>query len=280
MTNPPTYIFDHSTGAEVKRLVDQARVIDPITERLLREAGIVSGMRVLDLGSGAGDVSFLVARIVGRLGAVVGLDSSSEAIHSARVRAQGTDYGNVTFARVDITAFDDVAKAVTGYFDAVIGRFILQFVPNPSQVVRDISRMLNPGGLMCFQEVDDWYTWSYPQTELWDQLRSWFLEALSGAGIEQRMGLRLYQAFKAAGLPGPALRLEAAIAGGQDAPASVWAGVIRAAVPMIERLGIATVDQIDPDSLTERLMADILAQDGVVIGPPMIGAWARMETST
>src|SRR5215831_8913035 len=198
MTNPPTYIFDHSTGAEVKRLVDQARVIDPITERLLREAGIVSGMRVLDLGPGAGDVSFLVARIVGRLGAGVGLDSSSEAIHSARVRAQGTDYGNVTFARVDITAFDDVAKAVTGYFDAVIGRFILQFVPNPSQVVRDISRMLNPGGLMCFQEVDDWYTWSYPQTELWDQLRSWFLEALSGAGIEQRMGLRLYQAFKAA----------------------------------------------------------------------------------
>jgi hypothetical protein len=52
--------------------------------------------------------------------------------------------------------------------------------------------------------------------------------------------------------------------------------VISAAVPLIERLGVATRVEVDPPTLADRLLAETLAQDGCVIGPPMTGAWVRL----
>jgi ubiquinone/menaquinone biosynthesis C-methylase UbiE len=72
-----TYALGHSS-AEIQRLKDQAAMLRPITERLLRSAGIDAGMRVLDLGCGAGDVSMLAAELVGPAGIVVGIDRSRE----------------------------------------------------------------------------------------------------------------------------------------------------------------------------------------------------------
>src|SRR5262249_18820795 len=78
------YVFRRGEVEEERRLEAQARVIDPLTERLFRSVGLERGMRVLELGSGAGDVSMLAARIVGTQGSVLGLDSSGEALATAR----------------------------------------------------------------------------------------------------------------------------------------------------------------------------------------------------
>jgi ubiquinone/menaquinone biosynthesis C-methylase UbiE len=246
MAGSSPYFFDHSAGGEVGRLAEQARVIDPGTERLFREAGIATGMRVLDLGSGAGDVTLLAARIVGPQGTVAGLDSSPEAILAARDRAARAGIGNVEFVQSDLLALGEMRDAVGGAFDAVVGRLVLEFMPDPSQVLRQAARLVKPGGIVCFQEVDNWYTWAYPETGLWARLRNLFMEALTRSGIEPRMGLLLYQTFTAAGLAEPRLRLEAAIAGGQDAPVAVWANLIRGALPAMERLGLAEAGSIDP----------------------------------
>ena len=72
-----TYALGHSS-AEIQRLKNQAAMLRPITERLLRSAGIDAGMRVLDLGCGAGDVSMLAAELVGPAGFVVAIDRSQE----------------------------------------------------------------------------------------------------------------------------------------------------------------------------------------------------------
>ena len=55
-----------------------------MTERLFRDAGITSGMRVFDGGSGVGDVALLVARLVGPHGSVVGVDRDGSAVQTAR----------------------------------------------------------------------------------------------------------------------------------------------------------------------------------------------------
>lgn len=65
-----TYVLGHS-DAELRRLETQARVKDPITRRFFVEAGVGPGMRVLDVGSGAGDVALLLAELVGESGQVV-----------------------------------------------------------------------------------------------------------------------------------------------------------------------------------------------------------------
>ena len=80
------YALGHAE-AELRRLVTQARLIDPITRRFLEAAGIAKGMRILDIGSGAGDVAFLCGDIVGPtgdfLGGVICLLASSVAIAKA-----------------------------------------------------------------------------------------------------------------------------------------------------------------------------------------------------
>src|SRR5262244_2296179 len=80
-----SYVLGHS-DRELERLRLQAKLVDPITRQFLIEAGIAPGMRVLDIGSGAGDVAFLAAQLVGPAGQVVGVDRSATALARARTR--------------------------------------------------------------------------------------------------------------------------------------------------------------------------------------------------
>ena len=75
-----------STDAEQERLIWQAARVAPLSERLFREAGIGPGQRVLDIGSGVGDVAMLVAKIVGPSGEVVGIERDPRSIDRARAR--------------------------------------------------------------------------------------------------------------------------------------------------------------------------------------------------
>jgi len=73
-TQDSTYALGHSQR-ELERLSRQAQLFEPFTRQLLQQAGIAAGMRVLDVGSGSGDVTFLVAELVGQSGEVIGADS-------------------------------------------------------------------------------------------------------------------------------------------------------------------------------------------------------------
>ena len=106
---------------------------------------------------------------------------------------------------------------------------------------------------MCVQEADLGYLWTSPPTLVGDRVRAWFLEALEKAGVEGRMGPSLFTAFRAAGLPGPRLLVEAVADGGPDLPSWGWANVVSGAVPLMERLGVATRAEVDPATLADRL---------------------------
>src|SRR5262245_4111663 len=120
------YALGHS-DAELKRLSTQARLIDPITKRYFVAAGISDGIRVLEVGSGAGDVALLLAALVGPKGEVIGTDLSQAAIDVAQQRVRSAGHANVTFRQGDpaLMRFDRT-------FDAVAGRYVLQFIPDPS----------------------------------------------------------------------------------------------------------------------------------------------------
>jgi ubiquinone/menaquinone biosynthesis C-methylase UbiE len=99
-----TYALGHSS-AEIQRLTNQGAMLQPITERLLRNAGIDAGMRVLDLGCGAGDVTMLAAELVGSAGSVVGIDRSQEVLNVAKARARETGLRQISFVQSSIEAF-------------------------------------------------------------------------------------------------------------------------------------------------------------------------------
>jgi SAM-dependent methyltransferase len=270
-TTTPAYAFEDRDD-EDRRLVAQARLFDPSTERLFAAAGIAQGMRVLDLGSGAGNVALLAARAVGPTGSVVGVERDPEAVVRIRRRLVEAGVEHVSVLEGDVQALD----GVEGPFDAVVGRLILMYLPDPATALRRAAALLRPGGLVCMQEADLAYVWCAPATPLWSQVRSWFVETLERAGVEARMGLRLREAFLGAGLPAPQMMMEAFVEGGEDAPSWGWANVVKGIAPLMERLGVASAAELRPETLAERLHGERGAVDAVVVGPPMMGAWAAV----
>src|SRR5258708_23364399 len=92
-----------STDAEHERLTRQAKTLEPYTERLFRDAGLVRGQRVLDVGSGVGDVALLAASLGGETGQVVGVDRDGIALAKARSWAGAACTTDVRFVETDLT---------------------------------------------------------------------------------------------------------------------------------------------------------------------------------
>jgi ubiquinone/menaquinone biosynthesis C-methylase UbiE len=93
------------TGHEHERLIRQAKIFNPFTERLFRNAGIARGQRVLDIGSGVGDVAMLVADLVGPTGEVVGVERDANTLTKARSRVAEAQLRNVSFVTMDADSF-------------------------------------------------------------------------------------------------------------------------------------------------------------------------------
>lgn len=255
------------------RLVDQARMIDRISERYLREAGIAPGMRVLDLGSGMGDVALLAARIVGPEGHVVGLDRSPALLAAARQRIRDLGVGNVDLVEGDVTRLSELDGQS---FDAVVGRLILMHVAHPAAVLRDAAALVRGGGPVVAMEYDTAWLPSHPAVALWDETVTMLRAALVHAGMHARMGLELRRAFLEARLAAPELRSEQDLGGGMR-----WSGydmlaeTVRASLPLIEAAGLGTAEEIDVDTLAPRLRAAVVAAGAVAASPVLVGALGR-----
>ena len=265
------YVFGHS-AKELKRLRRQGLLVNPTTRQYLIEAGIAAGMRVLDVGSGAGDVTFLASELVGPSGQVVGVDRSPDALAFARSRAKEQSLANVTFVESELSAM-----AFDQHFDAAIGRYVLMFQPDPVALLRKTSRLVRPGGIVLFHEPDRKQMRSFPPTPTYDKMSEWIDETLRRAGADVRTGIKLYSTFLAAGLPGPTMRLNAVI-GGAKALEEVHfeADVAITLAAAMERAGVATADELGADSLIERIIQEMSANQSVVVGRADIGAWTRL----
>lgn len=265
------YVLGH-TDAELKRLATQARLIDPITRRFLVSAEIKEGMRVLDVGSGAGDVAILLAGLVGPTGEVVGTDAARSAIDAAEKRVRASLLANVTFRHGD-----PVAMVFDKPFDAVVGRYVLQFLPNPSAAIARLSRHLGPNGLMFFHELDWDGARSSPSAPTYDRVCGWILRTIEGSGAQIRLGTHLASTFERAGLAAPALRLESVIASG---PAAIDAihlvtDLVATLLPSMERMGIVKASEVALPTLAQRILAEVGA-DGTLVGRAEVAAWATV----
>ncbi|HVW32453.1 MAG TPA: methyltransferase domain-containing protein [Acidimicrobiia bacterium] len=274
---PDPYAFATDRDEEERRLLVQAQLFETMTEEMLRQAGLGPGMRVIDLGSGPGDMAMLAARLVGPGGSVLGVERAPEQVVTARKRVAGLGIDNVMFREGDVAAIAEVLAEHPGPVDAVIGRCIYMWVPGRGEVLRTLAEKLPPGALVFALEPDTTYDFALPAGPLWQQMQQrWFLAALEGLGAERRMGPRLYHAFVEAGLPAPTLETRSIMRGPADAPLWFWVNIIRAIQPVLAELGLATADELGIDTLEDRLRAELVAHNAVGIVPPMTGAWSRI----
>lgn len=267
-----SYILGHSER-ELDRLNKQAHLIDPITRRFLSAAGIVPGMRVLDVGSGAGDVAFLAADLVGAGGEVVGTDRSSAAVAMARRRADARVLRNVAFLEGD-----PAEMTFDRPFDAVVGRYVLMFQREPAAMLRAVAAHARRGGLIFFHEVDLDGARSFPPAPTYDRCCQWFRETFQLSGADTRMGIKLFSTFVAAGLPAPSLQLETLIAGVSNNadPLHLAAGIAETLADAMERLGVATAAEVGLETLADRMVSEAAANGSVILGRFEVGAWSHV----
>lgn len=111
-----------------------------LNHRLVGDARLRAGLRVLDLGSGTGYPALLAAQTVGTSGSVVGVDLAEHMLEAAGRKAVSLKLSNVTFRAGDVTTLPFGAAS----FDAVITRFCLMFLPEIQNAVSEIARILKP----------------------------------------------------------------------------------------------------------------------------------------
>jgi len=264
------YALGHSSR-ELDRLTFQGAVFAPHTRHLLTEAGITRGMRVLDVGSGCGDVSFLAADLVGSNGYVLGVDRSPAAVERARSRAYRRNLSNVSFE-----LGDPATMHFEGLFDAIIGRFVLMYQDDPANSLQKMMRHLRQGGLVAFQEADTTACRTWPAVPVFDEAARWLAEGLRSGGARPELGLEIHSVFVDCGLSAPRMRTDVLVSGEADSPVyKLLAEAVRSLAPTLEKSKIASAAQLKIDTLADRMRTDVAAKRAIAMSYGLVGAWAR-----
>jgi ubiquinone/menaquinone biosynthesis C-methylase UbiE len=267
------YAFRRGSG-EYERLIDQAEIFGPLTERMLRGAGVSAGMHVLDIGCGAGDVSFLVSALVGPEGSVTGVDIDGGAIALAEHRRAARGIANVSFRQADARYLDPGRL-----FDAAVGRFVLMFMPDPTEALRLFAERIHPGGILAFCEQaalatrtpDD----NHPALAA---LLALFTSVFQRSGARPNIGAELYSRMCDAGLqPDPRPLAELVLYPAHDnLTYRRWAQFARSMLPKIVEYGLGTEEEIR-HRVEHDLREELLAATGLVpLSWLMIGQWAHV----
>ena len=260
-----------TTRAEHDRLNRQGRLVAPITRHFLEAIGLCSGMRVLDVGSGVGDVALLAAQMVAPGGQIMGVDRDESALQIARHRTAEEGLDNVQFHACDFqTHVSDTL------FDAVIGRCVLLHQHDPAAALTAVARYVRPGGIVGFQEP--WFSrgFSFPKAPLFEKVIGWLHEAVQASGLDGDIGLRLSSIFGSAGLPIPKLTFEMLVDCSPDSEIYQFvAETVRSLLPRLEQLEIVDLEQLQIDTLPERLHYEQAIIGNVIGLMPLMGAWCR-----
>jgi len=258
-----------SAATEHERLIRQAAWLSAPTERFFRRAGIGPKQRVLDLGSGVGDVALIAARLVGPSGEVIGVERDTSSIARAAGRMTELRLEHVRFVQADASNLQNLP--VEQPFDAAVGRYILMFLRDPIAVLRDVSRLVRPGGVIAFLEPF-WASFlaACETLPLWRASAALMAETFRRTGANPQMGPELAAAFVRAGLPEPQTRIDTLVGADRWMP-----DVLQSLAPQIQALGLPLGQLGNLETLYQRLLDEAATRSVPPPLPAMLGAWAR-----
>lgn len=247
-----------------------ANTVEEMTKKLLVDAGIKKGMHVLDVGCGLGDLSLVIAGMVGGEGGVLGLDFDENALTFARERIQENELANVTFIHANLNTL----SINYPQFDAIVGRRVLMYLPEPRRVIADFSALLKVGGLMIFQEHDSTMSpGSVVPMPLHNQVNKWIWDTVEHEGGNIHIGFDLWSLLAQKGLVVEKVRAEAVVQT-PDAPYPM-APIVRAMLHRIVEKDVATEDEIEIHTLEFRLAEECEKSKATYIREMVFCAWAR-----
>jgi ubiquinone/menaquinone biosynthesis C-methylase UbiE len=253
-------------GADRLTLLDGA--YGPGTRRVLEEAGLRAGMRVVDLGCGIGSVATWMARQVGAGGSVVGVDFSGEQLEKARERARVAGLTNVEYVEASVYA----TGLARGSFDLAYCRVVLKHLDRPEDALREMRELLRPGGtIVCEEAVLDTSACE-PPSDAHRRLQSISWEMFARMGCQWQVARHLFRLMLSVGFELPNISYyQPVFARGEEK----WFELLsfREVAPRIVAKGVATAEEIAAvATAVQRLVED----ESVVYSlSRMTQIWAR-----
>jgi SAM-dependent methyltransferase len=183
-------------GREGKKRLDLlGRVLLPTTTELLNRAGLVRGMKCLDVGCGGGHVTIFMARIVGPEGRVIATDTDAEILGLAREDAEAAKVANVTFQQADACAclwHDE--------FDITYARFLLSHLNEPEKCLTAMAKASAPGGTIIIEDTDFRGSFCYPMCAAYERYTELYQKLLQRRGGDSNIGPKLPALLRQGGI--------------------------------------------------------------------------------
>jgi SAM-dependent methyltransferase len=162
-------------------------------------------------------------------------------------------------------------------FDALVGRYVLRYQPDPPSTIRSLLRSVKPGGIVVFHEFDfPGLHASYPACPLFDQVNMLVGEVFRCGGASA-FGRRLGKTLLDAGLPFPTMAAEIIVGGGPGSYVYAWiAETLISVAPRLERLGLSLPPGVAADhKLAGRMEEEVVRLGSQILAPAQFGAWTR-----
>jgi ubiquinone/menaquinone biosynthesis C-methylase UbiE len=266
------YALGHHPG-ELRRLELQAALGKPATARVLGECGLRAGMRVSDIGTGAGDLAILAAEFVGPAGPVVGIDRSAEVIQHTNNRAGVAALPQLSFR---VASFEELSEF--GSFDLVIGRYVLFHRADRVAFLRRAASFARPGGCIAFIEpaCNVGMQMSVPKVALYEESFALLIKAALSDDKCPDLGRHLAELFRKAGLDEPTLAHDVPTGGSNSRMAEWMSLTVRSVLPHLEKVGVTTAAAVQIDTLQERLQKAASAASSQLSGLSSVSAWVRV----
>ena len=180
-----------SSYKEFQRLNLQSLTFENETTHTLELARIEAGMKCLDMGCGFGDTTFLISKLVGHDGKVLGMDMNSECIETAKRRLKVSGVNNIDFAVGN--ACDTGFKESS--FDFIFSRFLFQHLKDCNAVIDEMARVVSGSGTICTEELDHALWISYPEDPHLESLRKSYIHLLEIYGLDAYIARKIYKLF-------------------------------------------------------------------------------------
>jgi len=204
MTRPDApHCYAIRGGKEGKKRLDLlARVMLPTTMQLLDRAGLIRGMKCLDVGCGGGHVAISIARIVGPQGRVIGTDTDAEILALAKEDAEAAKATNVEFQQQDACACVWHEE-----FDVAYARFLLSHLNEPDICLAAMVQACAPGGTIIIEDTDFAGSFCYPTCPAYERYKELYQELLKRRGGDPNIGPKLPAMLRRIGLHGVELNV-------------------------------------------------------------------------
>jgi ubiquinone/menaquinone biosynthesis C-methylase UbiE len=184
----------HGTNPEEQQRL--SRLNDLMNDRCFSKLKIESGNRVLDVGSGLGQMTFKISQTIGENGFCLGVERDENQLTEATKKFRA---GNLEFRQGDALQLP-LRSNETGTFDFVHCRFLLEHLSNPAKAVDEMVKALKPGGRILLADDDHQAMILYPEPKGFQALWAAYMDSYVEVGNDPFVGRKLPRLLLDAGL--------------------------------------------------------------------------------